>query len=462
MSKPIILNAFVMNTPSHLSPGLWRHPRDGSTDYTSLRYWTDLAQLLERGRFSAMFLADSLGTYDTFGGSRETAYRHGLHAPINDPLLLVSAMAAATRHLAFGVTCSVSYEHPFSLARRFSTLDHLTDGRIGWNVVTSALDSAARNFGRPQQLDHEERYDRAEEYMEVCYKLWEGSWADDAVRRDKQRGVYADPAKIRAIDHRGDYFDVAGPHLCEPSPQRTPVLYQAGASRRGRTFAARHAECIFVGAPSRAALKRTVSNLRAALAQAGRDPASVPIIAEHTVITAPTAAEAEDKRADYASHASEEGALALMSAWTGIDLSRYGLDAPFEHVESNAIQSAVEAMSAADPGRVWTIREIAAWCGVGGLSPVTTGAPEDVADELEGWLEDTGIDGFNLSYAVMQDSFRDFIDLVVPVLQKRGRHPAQYKPGTFREKLFGAGARLPDAHPAAAFRFQPDAILQPV
>ena len=453
MSRPILLNAFVMNTPSHLSPGLWRHPDDSSTAYTRLDHWIGLAQLLERGRFSAMFLADTLGTYEAFGGSMASAFRHGLHVPVNDPLLLVPAMAAATRHLSFGVTCSVSYEHPFSLARRFSTLDHLTGGRIGWNIVTSALDSAARNFGRPEQLPHDARYERAEEYLEVCYKLWEGSWADDAVRRDKHGGLYADPSRIRPIDHHGAHFDVAGPHLAEPSPQRTPVLYQAGASRRGRAFAARHAECIFVGAPSRVALKRTVDHLRAALAEAGRDPASVPIVAEHTVITAPTAAEAEDKRADYARYASEEGALAMMSGWIGVDLSRYRLDDPFEHVESNAIQSAVEAMSAADPGRVWTIREIAAWCGIGGLSPVTTGTPAAVADELEDWIAATGIDGFNLSYAVMDGGFRDFVELVVPELERRGRHPARYAPGTFREKLFGNGPRLPATHPAAAFRF---------
>ncbi|MDX7952606.1 LLM class flavin-dependent oxidoreductase [Lichenihabitans sp. Uapishka_5] len=451
MPKPIILNAFSMNTPSHLSPGLWRHPRDKGTAYTKLSTWIELAQLLERGGFSALFLADSLGAYESFGGSPESTYRHGLHAPINDPFLLVPAMAAATRHLAFAVTASVSYEHPFALARRFSTLDHLTEGRIGWNIVTSALDSAARNFGRPAQLDHDARYDRAEEYLQVCYKLWEGSWDDDAVRRDKASGLYADPSRIRAIDHHGDYFDVAGPHLCEPSRQRSPVLYQAGASQRGRAFAATHAECIFVGAPSKPALSRTVKNLRAALAAAGRDPASVPIIAEHTVITAPTAGQAEAKRLDYQRYASPEGALTLMSGWIGVDLSRYSLDDPFEHVESNAIRSAVDAMSANDPGRVWTIGEIAAYLGIGGLSPATSGPPEGVADALEGWIADTGIDGFNLSYAVLDDSFRDFVDLVAPVLARRGLHPG-YEPGSFRQKLFGRGDRLPTSHPAAAFR----------
>ena len=298
MTKPLILNAFVMNTPSHLSPGLWTHPLDEGFRYNRLDHWIGLARLLEEGGFSAMFIADTWGAYDALAGSMAAAVRHGLHASINDPLLLVPAMAAATTHLAFGVTCSVSYEHPFALARRFSTLDRLTNGRIGWNVVTSALDTAARNLGRPEQLPHDDRYDRAEEFLDVCYKLWKRSWEDDAALRDKRSGVFADPRKIHAIDHHGPHFDVAGPHLCEPSPQRTPVLYQAGASRRGRAFAARHAKCIFVGAPSKAALKRSVANIRKALAEAGRDPLSVPIIAEHTAIVGRDAREAEERRVD--------------------------------------------------------------------------------------------------------------------------------------------------------------------
>ena len=451
MPKPILLNAFVIATPSHLSPGLWRHPDDISTRYTDLSFWTDLARLLERGRFSAMFLADSYGTYDVYGGTAETAFRHGLHVPILDPLLLVPAMAAATRDLCFGVTCSTSYEHPFALARRFSTLDHLTGGRIGWNIVTSASDSAARNFGLARQRDHDDRYGRADEFMEVCYKLWEGSWADGALRRDKASGVYADPAAIRGILHQGAHFSVEGPHATEPSPQRTPVLYQAGASKRGRAFAARHAECIFVGAPSKPALKRTVAALRSALAEAGRDPSSVPIVAEHTIIAGATDAEAEAKRAAYGAFASPEGALAMMSGWTGVDLSRYRLDDPFEHVESRGIQSAVDAMSQADPDRVWTIGEIAAFLGIGGLSPVTSGSPRRVVDALEGWIEETGIDGFNLSYAVMDGSFRDVVDLVVPELDRRGLH-GEPRPGTYREKLTGAGPYLPGTHAGAAYR----------
>lgn len=448
----IIFNAFVMNTPAHLSTGMWRFPGDTSHRHNSLSHWTELAALLERGRFDAMFMADTYGLSDVYGNSADAALRGAVQVPLHDPLLVVSAMANSTRNLCFGVTCSTSYEAPFALARRFSTLDHLTQGRIGWNVVTSASDSAARNFGLERQRDHASRYDRAEEYLEVCYKLWEGSWDDDALVRDVERGVYVDPSRVHRIDHRGVHFSVDGPHLVEPSPQRTPLLYQAGASTRGRAFASRHAECVFVGAPSKPALKRTVQNLRNAFADAGRDPLSVPIIAEHTVITAPDSAQANEKHEAYRRVASEEGALVLMSGWTGIDLSEFELDAPFKHRESQAIQSAVEAMTSADPGHVWSIREIAEWGTIGGLSPVSVGSPTEVADALQEWVADTGIDGFNLSYAVMDAGFRDFVDLVVPELQARGVYQRDYVPGTFREKLFGRGPRLSAPHPAVTYR----------
>lgn len=450
--RELIFNAFVMNSPGHLSPGLWRHPEDISTRYTSLAHWVELAQLLERGLFDALFIADGYGFPDRFGGSADAALSIGIQAPRNDPFMLVSAMAHATQHLGFGVTASTTYEHPFALARRLSTLDHLTGGRIGWNVVTSASESAARSFGLERQLRHEERYERADEHLEVCYKLWEASWEDGAVLADRESGIYADPAKVHAVRHSGRHFQVEGPHASEPSPQRTPVLFQAGASSFGKRFAARHAECVFVGAPSKAVLSKSVSGLRQAFAESGRDPASVPIIAEHTVITAPTRQEAQAKHAQYRSHASRKGALVLMSGWTGVDLSGLSPKDVFEHVESNAIRTAVEAMSSADPNRRWTVEEIAEWCGIGGLSPVTVGDPAEVADALTEWAVDTGVDGFNLSFAVMDEGFRDFIDLVVPELQRRALYKTRYASGTLRRKLFGRGDRLEEPHPAARAR----------
>ncbi|WP_229939950.1 NtaA/DmoA family FMN-dependent monooxygenase, partial [Plantibacter cousiniae (nom. nud.)] len=244
MTRQIRFNAFDMNCVAHQASGMWRHPDDRSSTYKDLSYWTDLAQLLERGNFDGIFIADVLGTYDVYGDSNEAAIRNGAQVPVNDPILLVSAMAAVTKHLGFGVTAGTAYEHPYPFARRMSTLDHLTKGRVGWNVVTGYLPSAARNMGHDDQLEHDERYDVADEYLEVLYKLWEGSWEDDAVVRDRETGVFTDPTKVHEIGHFGKHYTVPGIHLSEPSTQRTPVIYQAGASPRGIQFAAGNAEAI--------------------------------------------------------------------------------------------------------------------------------------------------------------------------------------------------------------------------
>jgi len=453
MAKQLRLNAFTMATPDHLSPGLWRHPRSVAAQYHRRQYWTDLARILERGLFDGLFIADTLGISDVYRGGRDTALADGLHVPINDPSLAISAMAEVTEHLGFGVTVSMTYEHPFALARRMSTLDHLTDGRIGWNMVTSSLDSASRAFGRTAQLPHDARYDMADEYASLCYKLWEGSWSDKAVVNDPIGGRYVDPAEVRSVHHEGAHFKLDAIHLCEPSPQRTPVLYQAGASPRGRRFGAENAECIFIGAPSKTTLAKFVRAARQSIAEAGRHPHEVLIFAEHTVILGRTQAEAEAKEAEYRGYALDDAALALMSGWIGTDLSGYSLDDPFHYVDSNAIRTAVEAMSSADPDRIWTIREIAAWCGIGGLSPVTTGSPAQVAESLLAWAEETDVDGFNLAYAVTHESFADVADLLVPELQRRGAYKQAYAPGSLRHKLFGRGDRLPAYHPAARHRW---------
>jgi alkanesulfonate monooxygenase SsuD/methylene tetrahydromethanopterin reductase-like flavin-dependent oxidoreductase (luciferase family) len=250
-----------------------------------------------------------LGAYDVYQGSANAALRHGVQAPLNDPLALVPLMAQATSHLGFGVTAAVTYEHPYTFARRMSTLDHLTRGRIGWNIVTGYLDSAARNLGLEQQLGHDERYDLADEYLDVVYKLWEKSWEDDAVSTTRTRGVYADPAKVHPINHAGRHYKVPGFHLCEPSPQRTPLLYQAGTSPRGTRFAARHAECTFVSGPSKQVVKKLCRRSRAAVRAAGRDGDELKVYAQALIITAPTEAEARAKLRDYRSHIDIEAAL---------------------------------------------------------------------------------------------------------------------------------------------------------
>jgi FMN-dependent oxidoreductase (nitrilotriacetate monooxygenase family) len=437
MSKNIRFNAFQMNTVGHQSPGLWSHPRDNSHRYTEPEHWTELARLLEKGRFDAVFLADVLGVYDVYQGSVEAALKHAVQVPLNDPLALVPLMAQATEHLGFGVTCALTYEHPYTFARRMSTLDHLTRGRMGWNIVTGYLDSAARNLGLERQLGHDERYDLADEYMEVVRKLWEESWEDGAVVNDKERGVYIDPARVHPIAHEGRYYKVPGIHLCAPSPQRTPVLFQAGTSPRGTAFAAQHAEVTFVSGPGKAVVAKYVDQLRSAAAVAGRKPESLLIYAQALIVTAATEAEAHAKLAEYRSHVDIEAALALLSGWTGVDFSRYPLDATIEYIDSDAGRTALASFSQADPDRKWTVREAAQFIGLGGRGPVLVGDPRQVASQLETWLDDTGIDGFNLAFAVAHESMRDVVELIVPELQRRGRYQRDYTSGTLRRKLFG-------------------------
>jgi len=455
MAKPIRFNAFQMNTVSHQSPGLWTHARDDGHRYTDPDYWTTLARLLEAGRFDAVFLADVLGVYDVYGASAATALAHGVQAPLNDPLALVPLMAQVTEHLGFGVTCALTYEHPYTFARRMSTLDHLTRGRIGWNIVTGYLDSAARNLGLERQLGHDERYDLADEYLDVVYKLWEKSWDDDAVVNDKARGIYADPARVHAINHTGRYYQVPGIHLSEPSPQRTPLLFQAGSSARGTTFAARHAECSFVSGPSIAVVKRYVDALRAGVQQADRPPEQLLIYAQALIVTGASEAEARAKYDDYRRHIDIEAALTLLSGWTGVDFSQYPLDATIDYIDSNAGRSALASFSQADPDRVWTVREAAEFIGLGGRGPVFVGDAAQVADQLEAWQDATGIDGFNLAFALAHESMRDVVDHVVPELQRRGRYRREYTGGSLRHQLFGHGARLHASHPGRRVTLSP-------
>jgi long-chain alkane monooxygenase len=451
-TRHIKFNAFAMNCIGHQTSGLWAHPRDRTRNYVSLSYWTDLARTLERGKFDGIFLADVLGVYDVFGGSPAAALRNGAQIPLADPMLIIPAMAYVTEHLGFGVTSNLSFEPPFLFARRMSTLDHLTQGRVGWNVVTGYLDSAAQSAGKTRQTAHDDRYDIAEEYMELVYKLWESSWADDAVRRDVKAQIFTDPGKVQRIVHHGKHYDLDAIHLCEPSPQRTPVLYQAGTSPRGREFAARHAECIFISGPSQNLIASRVADLRQRALGQGRRADDLKIFSMMTVILGSTEAEARAKYADYRAYASAEGALTLTSGWTGVDLSKLNLDEQVRHVTTDAGRTAMENITRADPDRAWTVREVAEHVAIGGIGPVVVGGPEQVADALEDWVEKTDVDGFNLALVVAPETFADIADHLVPELQRRGRYKTEYRQGTLREKLFGEAPYLPQRHPGAALR----------
>jgi len=449
MAKQILLNAFNMNCIGHINHGLWTHPRDTSTQYKSLAYWTDLAQLLERGLFDGLFIADIVGTYDIYGQSLDVTLKESIQLPVNDPLLLVSAMAAVTRNLGFGLTANLTYEAPYLFARRLSTLDHLSNGRVGWNIVTGYLDSAARAMGLEQQPEHDRRYDQADEYLQVLYKLLEGSWADDAVVEDRKRRVYAEPDKVRKVHHHGEFYKVEGYHLCEPSPQRTPVLFQAGSSPRGLAFAGNHAECVFISGQDKAATRTQVDKVRAAAQAAGRDPQAVKVFMGITVIVAPTEQQAQAKYAEYLRHASPEAGVAHFAASTGIDFAAFELDEPIGASTGNAIQSATRQLQE----NAWTRRRLLEQHALGGRYVTLVGAPEQVADQLIAWIDETGLDGFNLTRTVTPESFEDFIDLVVPQLQQRGRYKTAYAEGTLREKLLNSDhPHLPAEHPGSAYR----------
>jgi FMN-dependent oxidoreductase (nitrilotriacetate monooxygenase family) len=284
--------------------------------------------------------------------------------------------------------------------------------------------------------------------MRAAYGLWEDSWTDGAVRRDHATGVYADPAQVRVIETSGSDFSMQALHLAQPSPQRTPVLYQAGSSGAGQAFAARHAECVFVSGPTEAVIGPRVAKLRAAVAAAGRAPEELLVFALVTIIVAPTRAEALDRLAEYKTYIDHKGALTLLSGWVGIDYAGYAMDQKISYIENDAGRAALENFTKADPTRAWTVGQVAEHVALGGMGPVFAGAPSEVADAMEAWIDATGVDGFNLAYAVLPETFTDIVDFLVPELQARGRYKTQYTPGTLREKLFGANAHLPAHHPA--------------
>lgn len=447
--RRLLLNAFHMNCVSHIQQGLWVRDDTRQLEYTRLDPWVELAQILEKGCFDALFLADVVGVYDTYRGGPETSIVEAMQIPVNDPALLIPAMAHVTEHLGFAFTSSVLQTHPFTFARQVSTLDHLTQGRVAWNVVTSYLPNAGASLGLGGLPTHDERYDRADEYLEVTYKLWEGSWEDDAVLRDTERGIYADPAKIHPIHHVGKHYEVAGPHLSEPSPQRTPLLFQAGSSTRGRQFAAQHAECVFIVA-SRQSLRGAASvigDIRSQAVRRGRHPEDILFFQGVSPVVGGTEAEAKAKEAEYLEQFSTEGALAHLSGSIGVDLSAIDLDRPLETIDSQAMRGSIKGLIESAPDKTQTFRDLTRSRLAGQF---LTGAPEQIADALQAW-HGVGVDGFNLVYSVTPGTFVDFIEAVVPVLQKRGLVQREYAPGPLRQKIFGH-PRLSTRHPAAAYR----------
>ncbi|KAF2115390.1 putative dibenzothiophene desulfurization enzyme A [Lophiotrema nucula] len=456
--KRILLNGFDMFTPSHLSFGQWRRPEDRSKDKRrDLTYWTDLAQLLERGDINALFLADTYGQHDVYKASAEPTVRTACQYPMGDPSIPVTAMAAVTKNLGFAITTSTSYESPFVIAKRFSTLDHLTKGRFGWNIVTSFKESAANAVG-VKFVEHDKRYEIADDYLRCLYKIWESSWADDALKEDAKEEVYADFERIRYIRHKSDNLDISGPHILDPSPQRTPFLFQAGTSSAGMKFAATHSEGVFVAAPSPHILAPRVANIRATAAALGRDPQSIKIFAVVTPIIGRTDAEAQEKYKRALEFASTEAGLSFYSGNAGIDLSKYDLDTeitPGDVTVDSRVHSLVDSLKYhGNDIPAWTPRNIGKAISIGGNGPVPVGSAERVADVLEEWMDVADLDGFNVGYVVSPGSFEDLVDLLVPVLRQRGRYAPIGESGTLRERVFGKGqSRLRDDHVGSQYKY---------
>jgi long-chain alkane monooxygenase len=298
-------------------------------------------------------------------------------------------MAAVTKNVGFGVTSNATYETPYLFARRLSTLDHPTKGRAGWNIVTGYLDSAARAMGLDRQIEHDDRYDLADEYMEVIYKLLEGSWEDDAVLADRVNRIYADSAKVHPINHVGRRHRVNAVHLSEPSPQRTPVLFQAGVSTRGRAFAAKHAECLFLATSTKDNVRALVKDVRAQAVKNGRSPEDIVVFVSRAVVVGRTRKEAEEKFAEYKSYCSVEGALAHFASSVGIDYAKEDLDAPLRHEHTNSMQSILEALTTRS-NEQWTLRKLLGEMGLGSRTRPFVGSAEEVADESQSWARKPG------------------------------------------------------------------------
>lgn len=447
MSKPLLFSAFVMNTTSHITQGTWRRPDTEQTNFNDLDHWIDLAKVLEKGRFDFLFFADVIGLYGDYGGSFQKHVEAGLQIPSNDPSVIVSAIAHATSDIGIAVTSSVLQEHPFNFARRMSTLDHATKGRLAWNIVTNSLVNAARNFGQ-DLTPHDERYRWADEYMDVVYKLWEGSWDDGALVQDRDRGIHADYSKVHKINHVGSRYDVEGPHLVAPSPQRTPLLFQAGSSAAGRDFAARNAELQFIITPGPEKARKLIEDTRRRVIDAGRTPDALKFVQGLSFVIGSTEEEAKRNEIELEDSMDLDAMVAHLGGALGVDFGHYSLDTPLGDIDaSEGTRSILQWTRESVEGREATVEDLGR---LQGRNSRVVGTPDQIADTLQIW-SDAGIDGVNVINTTRPGSYIDFVEHVIPVLQDRGLAKREYAPGTSRNKVFGTN-QLPAEHPGRAYR----------
>jgi len=436
--KQMTLVAFLQAQNCSNYVGSWRHPAT-MQDYLRPEYYQRIARTLEAGCFHMAFFDDRLAMPDILGHDHAEAVRNGIRVVKLDLVSILTAMGLATSKLGLGATYSTTYYEPFHVARVFATLDHMLGGRAAWNVVTSLNDSEAHNMGADDHLEHDLRYDRADEFLEIVLSHWD-SWGDDAIIQDRESGIFADATKVRRLDHKGKWFKSRGPFTVPRTPQGRPVLIQAGQSGRGKSFAARWGDLVFVIYPNMEVAKRGYRDFKKQVAASGRDPATVRICPAVYCIVGETEAAAQEKRALIDGLAKPVDGLSLLSEALNYDFASKGLDDAFTDDELAGIkglQALRDRVVASSGKRNPTLRDFVEITGRGTIRefPVFCGTPKRVADEMQAWVEASACDGFVLAATHMPGTYEEFVRLVVPELQRRGVFRKEFTGTTLRENL---------------------------
>ncbi len=427
--RQLKLGAFLMATGHHVAA--WRHPDVPSNAGLDFKHYKHLAQVAERARFDTLFVADSVAAATGDIASRMARSDHF------EPLTLLSALSAVTEHIGLISTVTTSYNEPYHVARKFASLDHLSGGRAGWNLVTSDAAAEAQNFGRDEHIGHAERYSRAREFHEVVTGLWD-SWADDAFTRDKASGQYYDPAKLHVLNHSGEHFKVKGPLNVARSPQGRPVIVQAGSSETGRELAAQTAEVVFTAQTSLANAQAFYADLKGRLAKFGRSADSLKIMPGVFVVVGETEALARKKFEAFQALVEPEVGVALLGRMLGnFDLSGYPLDGPLPELPltDSGQQSRQKLLTELAGRENLTLAELGRKIAGGRGHYSLIGTPVQIADQLQAWFEQGAADGFNVLVPHLPGGLEDFADHVVPELQRRGLFRTEYEGTTLRENL---------------------------
>ena len=443
------LGAFFMHTGHHVTS--WRHPEADADAGINIRHYVDAARTAERGRFDLIFFADNLAVRS---GHIDALSRSAQYIANFEPLTLLSALAMVTEHIGLVATATTSYNEPFHIARKFASLDFISGGRAGWNIVTSAFENEAQNFGREEHYAHGDRYERAREFTRIVQGLWD-SWDDDAFRRDKESGLFFDPAKMHPLNHVGKFYRVKGPLNVPRTPQGHPVLVQAGSSDTGRGFAAEFGELIFTAHLTLADAQQFYADLKGRAAALGRTPAHIKILPGLMPLVGKTEAEAEEKFALLQSLIHPIVAREILSfTLGGHDLSPYPFDGPLPDLpEPNASKSSFHTTMKLARTENLTIRQLALRIAAARQRAFIKGTPAQIADQMEQWFKEDGADGFNILPPYMPGALNDFVDLVIPELQRRGLFRTEYEGRTLRENV---GLPRPQSRYASA---TPDTAL---